>query len=401
MWSMTKQLLLSFGILLFLFTFTALVIIYGKGYQIDFRGGKPEVSGTGLLVVTSNPDGAGVYINDHLTTATNNTINLAPGTYKVKIAKEAYFSWEKTIKVEKEVVAKAEALLFSKTPKLESITDLGVNSPVIDPSNTKIAFTTASQSSKKNGVYILNMNAGPLLTLQGSATQITDDTTDLFSTAKLQWSPDGQNILATITNSSKETIYLLNTSGFNQTPQDVTETVQTILSQWTNTITEKQTSQVVSLKPVLQKFIKDNFSIIAWSPDETKILYTASTSATMPFIITPPLIGSDSTSQERSITQGNIYMYDIKEDRNYPILGSGQQDKEFKLIWLPDSLHLFFVHDKKIDVMEYDGANSTTIYAGPFVDSSVFPWPTIDKFVIVTNLGNNEISPNLYTVSLK
>ncbi len=399
---MNKQLFVSFVILFFLFAATILVIIYGKGYQIDFQKGRPEIAGTGLLVATSNPDGASVYINDHLTTATNNTINLAPGIYKVKIAKEAYFSWEKTIKVEKEVVAKAQALLFSKTPMLEGITDLGVDNTVIDPSSTKIAFTVSSQSTKKNGVYILNMNAGPLLTLQGSATQIADDTTDLFSTAKLQWSPDGQNILATITNDARETKYLLTTNGFNQTPQDVTETIQTILDGWDSQVKLSHDSQIAGLKSNLQKIVNDKFSIIAWSPDETKILYTASTSGTLQPIINPPLIGSDSTPQHRTISKGSIYIYDIKEDKNFLILSSQDQSgKEFKLEWLPDSLHLLFVHDKKIDVLEYDGANETTIYAGPFVDSSVFPWPTVDKFVIVTDLGNNEISPNLYTVSLK
>jgi len=51
--------------------------------------------------------------------------------------------------------------------------------------------------------------------------------------------------------------------------------------------------------------------------------------------------------------------------------------------------------------MEYDGLNKITMWAGPFVDTFVFPWPTGGKFVIVTNLGNETIAPNLYTVSLQ
>ena len=397
---MTKQLFLSLGILLFLFVVTAVVIIYGKGYQIDFRGGKPEVAGTGLLVATSIPDGAAVYINDHLTTATNNTINLPPGTYKVTISKEAYFSWTKTVTVEKEVVTKVQALLFSKTPKLESITSLGVQNPVIDPSNTRIAFTVSSQTSKKNGVYILNMNSGPLLTLQGAATQIADDTADSFSASSLVWSPDGQNLLASITKANRTTTYELTTDGLNQNPQDVTETISTIKTQWDQQISEKQASQIASLKPGLQQFAKENFTVVGWSPDETKILYTASTSANLPIIINPPLIGADSTKEQRNVQEGNIYVYDIKEDKNFLVLDT-KSLSEYKLVWLPDSLHILFVHDKRIDVMDYDGINKTTVYAGPFIDSHVFAWPTIDKFVIVTNLGNTEISPNLYTVGLK
>jgi len=114
------------------------------------------------------------------TTATDNTINLSPNTYDVKIVKEGYFSWEKNLVVKKEVVTKAEALLFPTTPKLESITSTGVENPVLDPSQTKIAYTVSSQSaSTKRGVFVLDMSSRPILTLQGDSTQIADDSSNV------------------------------------------------------------------------------------------------------------------------------------------------------------------------------------------------------------------------------
>src|SRR5207248_3293279 len=151
-------------------------------------------------------------INGHLTTATNNTINLSPGKYKVEILKDGYFPWVKTISVQKEVVSKAEALLFPIYPKLENITVNGVNNQVLDPSGQKIAFTFASQSAVKNGVYILNMNSGPILSLQSAQIQLANDIPDLFSTAKLSWSPDSQNVLATVSAGIRFTTYLLSTN---------------------------------------------------------------------------------------------------------------------------------------------------------------------------------------------
>src|SRR5579872_742148 len=191
------QFFISMGILLFILVGTAVVIIYGKGYHISFNHGRPEIAGTGLLVATSIPDGAQVFVNDHFTTATNNTINLAPGTYTVKITKEGFSQWEKNIVIQKEVVSKAQAWLIPTAPRLESITALGVMSPIVDPSNTKIAFTVASQSAKKNGIYIFNMSTSPILTLQSALTQITDESTGIpFSTATVSWSPDGKSLLA-------------------------------------------------------------------------------------------------------------------------------------------------------------------------------------------------------------
>src|SRR5690348_12777929 len=90
---MKRQIFISLLILLFLGVGTVVAIFYGKGYSLDFTSGKGFLKGTGLLVATSVPDGAQVFINDHLTTATNNTINLPPGEYKVKIFKDGYFPW--------------------------------------------------------------------------------------------------------------------------------------------------------------------------------------------------------------------------------------------------------------------------------------------------------------------
>lgn len=404
---MKKQIIISALILLFLLTGTTLVVFYGRGYRFDFNKTGPNLSGTGLLVATSSPDGAQVIINGHLTTATANTINLAPGTYDVKIVKEGYLSWEKTLVIKNEVVTKADALLFPTAPKLESITNLGAQTPVIDPSRTKIAYTVASQSATKNGIYILDTTARPILTLQSSSSQIINDTINTFSKAKLQWSPDGSELLASIPGEASTTTYLLETNGFNQSPQDVTETMDSVSAAWDKQKTDKESSLTDGLPTTLKTIVTSDFRIIDWSADETKILYVASQSAQLPLIITPRLIGTDSTPEVRIIQKGTIYVYDIKEDRNYKILDSLPNSDSLDIysaspiVWFPDSKHLIYDHSNKIDIMEYDATNQTTVYAGPFVDSYIFPWSDGSRIVILTDLGNPSTAPNLYTVDLK
>ncbi|MGH7246131.1 MAG: PEGA domain-containing protein, partial [Candidatus Levyibacteriota bacterium] len=109
--TMSKQLILGICIFVFLVLITIVVVLYGKGYRFGLDNGRPQVKGTGLLVATSTPDGAQVFIDGHLSTATNNTINLAPGMYDVRITKPGYFDWDKKIRIDAEVVSKAEALL--------------------------------------------------------------------------------------------------------------------------------------------------------------------------------------------------------------------------------------------------------------------------------------------------
>lgn len=395
---MKKKLAFYIATILFLLAATTTIVLYGKGYNFSFTSGKIEISGTGLLAAVSTPDGAGIYINGHLTSATNNTISLAPGEYDVKISKSGYSSWQKKIKIEKEIVTSAYALLIPTAPKLDNITTVGVSNPVLDPTRTKIAYTVSSSDDpRKNGAYILDMGLRPILTLQSSSSQIADDTIDNFSKAQLSWSPDARELAATISAGQAVTTYLLKTS-FNENPQDVTATLASVNLSWQEQQNSQDKSQLLGLKNNLQNLIKENFTILSWSEDETKILYTASRSANLPLIISPPLIGTNSTPETREINKGTVYVYDIREDRNYEI-GNSQRPKS--LSWFADSKHLIYVADGKIQIIDYDGQNKTTIYAGPFIDNYVFSWPDGSKILILTDLGNSNTSPNLYTIGLK
>ncbi|OGH51511.1 MAG: hypothetical protein A3H17_04595 [Candidatus Levybacteria bacterium RIFCSPLOWO2_12_FULL_37_14] len=393
-----KRIIIYVATVVFLITMTIAVILYGKGYNFNFGDGKIGISGTGLLAATSQPDGAGIYINNHLTSATNNTINLPPGEYDVKISKSGYSPWNKKIKIEKEVVSSAYALLIPTAPKLNNVTQMGVSNPVLDPTRTKIAYTVSSlDDPRKNGIYILDMGLRPILTLQSSSSQIVDNTIDNFSKAKLSWSPDAKEIAATISAEPNiATTYLLKTT-FNENPQDVTATLASVNLAWNEQRANQDKSQLLGFKTKLQNLIKENFAILSWSEDETKILYEANKSTNLPLIINPPLIGTNSTPETREINKGAIYAYDIKEDKNFKTMNSNVSS----LNWLADSKHLIYVVDKKIQIMDYDGQNRTTIYAGPFIDDYVFSWPDSSKLLILTDLGNSNTSPNLYTIGLK
>jgi len=63
----------------------------------------------------------------------------------------------------------------------------------------------------------------------------------------------------------------------------------------------------------------------------------ASESASIPLIINPALIGTDSTSQVRDIKKGEVYVYDLKEDRNYLILNylpATATNEQLPLMWV-------------------------------------------------------------------
>lgn len=397
--TVNKQLIFSVVIFLGLVLATILVVLYGKGYRFGIGAGKIEFNGTGLLVAKSIPDGAQVFVDGKLKTATDNTINIAPGEYEVKIKKEGYFEWNKKVKIQTEVVTKAEALLVPTAPKLESITDIGAARPIIDPTLTKVAFIVSSQSATRNGIYVFDMRSNPLLTLQNSSTQIVDDSTDLFSEAEISWSPDGRDLIATISAGRiNPATYLLDTDRANNPPNDITETLSTVNTTWSKIKANKDKAVIDSLPRGVRTVVKSHFSVVSYSPDQNKILYKASRSGELPVIIRPRLIGVNSTEEDRNLEEGTYYVYDIKEDHNYKI---NADNFKGAFSWFTDSKHLIYVKDNELHMIEYDGLNDTVVFAGPFIQNYVFPWPDSTRIVILTNLGNTNITPNLYTISLK
>lgn len=408
--SVKKQLLVPLYIFIFLATVTTLAILYGTGYRLFFEKGQPAISKTGILHVKSIPTGAQVYINGHLDTATEDSINLTPGKYEVTIAKDGYRDWQKDFEIQKEVVQSADARLFPKAPTLQGISTFSVDSVVVDPSGTKLAFKVASQSARKNGVYVFDMTARtfPVLAGQSNSTQVADDTIALFSTADISWSPDGKQLLASVSGKTENIYYLLKSDTLNDKPQDLTLALKNVQDLWKTQLKEKETAQAKSLKPAVRKFAKEQFRILSWSPDENKILYQASSSAEMPVFTKPRLIGNNHLYERRDLEKNSIYVYDIKEDFNTRIVEYKDALCEDSLSscvapfkWFPDSEHLIYVHDKKIEIVEDDGSNMTTIYAGPFIGHHVFPWPDGSKLVILTNLNNQDVPPTLYSVGLK
>ena len=409
-----RQFVLSLFLLFILVSITTGVVLYANGYRFSFSPSSAGISKTGILNASSLPKGAQVYIDGHLTSATDNAINLAPGKYEVTIAKDGYNPWKKDVQIQEQFVSEADAVLFPSAPSLQSISSSGVQAPILDPSGTKLAFRVASQSAVKNGIYILDMNTRsfPVLLTQSNSTQIVTDATDTFSMAQLSWSPDGNQILASIPSpvaSGAASTYLLQANTMNTTPRDVTATLSSITADWQTKLADKKAARLASFSPKVRKMIADTMKIIAFSPDDTKILYEASESATLPVIIQPRRIGNNLLYETRDVKKGSIYVFDLREDLNTKVMDTApestcmdnQPNCISPLTWMPDSDHLLLVQDKKISIVEDDGSNLTLIYAGPFVEPYVYPWPDGTKIVIMTNLNNLATPPPFYTISLR
>ncbi len=385
-------------VLVFLITFLIVAgagtasILYARGYRLGMIQKKVSLIPRGILVVNSDPNGAQVFINGEFETATNNTISLTPATYDVQIRKDGFLSWEKRIKIEKETVTQVDAFLIASAPSLTALTFSGVFNPKPTSDFSKIAYGILpnSDNGERAGLWVLETVNLPL-GFNRDPRQITDG--DLRN-AKWEWSPDGREILL----SSNTGIFLLDTQKYTVQNQrvNVASQIATIKEEWDKKAEKKLNSQLSQLDDQIEKIFIQNAVDIKFSPDENRILYTASGSATIPDDIVKSLPGASTQQQERDIKDGKSYVYDIKEDRNF-----ATGDKGENLYWLPNSLNLIMPKEDKIMIMDYDGTNNQSVFGGGYEFPHAYPSTNSNRVMILTKFGGEDTLPNLYWLSLK
>ncbi|MFA5169791.1 MAG: PEGA domain-containing protein [Candidatus Paceibacterota bacterium] len=121
----TRTLLFIFLVIVFFFVGPS-IIMYSQGYRFDFH--KMKYLETGGIYVKTYPGDADVSIDDDYKNRTSGFSrdlliqNLLPENHTVKIEKEGYYSWQKTLEVKEKTVSEAKyVIMFSKENPFASI----------------------------------------------------------------------------------------------------------------------------------------------------------------------------------------------------------------------------------------------------------------------------------------
>jgi len=416
--------------------FLVLLGIVASTYLISFivRGYRPSIqpSGlgflpTGLLVANSDPKGASVYINNKLSTATDDTISLAPDTYEVKIEKDGFLPWRKTLKIQKEIVVATDAILFRNAPDLKPLTSTGATKPTLSPDGSKIVYSVISASnSSKNGIWILDL-ASALPLNRTNVRQITGPMPDIdWEQTQFIWSPDNKQIILIVKQQNADgkkeisNAFLIPTD--KNTPSaeltDVLIRLPIILAEWQ---AEQDLDLQIRLK-ILPKELIDiatsSAKMIRFSASGKRFFYLAEKEATIPDNLIPHPPARSTQPEQRRLEPGNIYVYDIEQDINFLIgsaknLGIVKQEidpdldldlsryQNDNVYWLTDQ-HLVFIdkENNQVKTIEFDHTNQQTIYSGPFNNGFVFPSPSSKSLIVLTSLRPD--SPgNLYEIRVR
>lgn len=396
----SKRFLITILTILFIGIVAVFAIYFSKGYT--FSTSEKKLSGTGIISVTSTPDGASVYVDGHLTTATNATLSqLSPKTYEIKLVKEGFITWEKTIEVKEGLVSEIKATLFPALPTIYPLTFNGVMNPILSPDSQKLAFavplTSDQRTRQRGGIWVWTMSSQPLsLNRSAEPHQVVVSNTELdFSKAIFRWSPDSKQLLITMQQGSiagdaglRNFLVNFDSQTSNADLKDITPQVNNIIKGWEEDKLVKDNARLALISNLKIRQIASESATLNWSPDESKIITGG--------------IKEQITPAKQRITPSSMVL--LKGYKVYDLLTNKDYDlpEARAYVWLPDSRHVILVLEDKISICEFDGSNASVIFAGKFNDADVFPWSDSSRLMVLTTFNTPTASiPNLFGVNLK
>lgn len=425
---------------LFLLTLIVL-ILYARGYRLDVQN--TQITPRGIMAVTSSPKSAKIIVDGVLKGVTDSTIYLPPGTFVVRVVKDGYLPWSKTVKVQGEIVQSVDATLYPVNASLTPLTNIGVEHAEVFGIDAKkiLLFSSVSQGNEINiepsptppiaeentpGIFIYDpriqaVSIFPTLVQIARYSDIIgyirpSDTAVIFSPdfdqlilfvgigedSGTQTSPTSQYDTVYSIPSTFSHAYLLNTNEMNTSLLDVTDSVSALTDAWSLIKQSTIASVLDGYHDTVRQFLTSNVRIIDISADRTRILYEATASATLKPVLKKPLIGANQTEQVRTVNPAYMYVYDVREDRNYQILDSNDSDQQHALpLFHPNSKNIILDERNAIGVVDYDGLNRQKLYSGPY-DKQFFSITADGRVLILTKFNQGDVSGyDLYSLGIR
>ena len=391
--------LFTLGIAAIILIAGTVAIFWARGFKPDFKNG--GIQRTGLIVASSTPTGAHVYLDDRLTSATDTNIAfLTPKTYKVKIQKDGYTTWEKDIEIKADLAVEIKALLFPTAPEIKPLTITGAASPILSPDGAKIVYGVAGA---QGGLYTLPMDNRPFPFRQGARLLAKNQGFFDFSQAKFFWSPESKQLIARFSDTQGNPVsnILVDSDKTEQDIRDVSGSLLATLTDWQNQIITHAQTQALTVPDSIKQATTE--AVMSQSdkskPEVPKQTDSTLSTLTLNYFPTGLVFSPDEDKVLYKNGKGDYKVYDLKLKKAYTLPNFADF---INLSWFPDGNHLVIAQKDQISIIESDGTNKMAVYSGKFENGFVFAHPSGSRLIILSTIAQPDgTSPNLYSINLK
>jgi len=188
-----RRLIYLFFILVFLII-APILVMYTSGYRYNLQKGKIEQ--VGVLSINILPKDAQIFLNDDLMGKERplRLPSLRPNYYQIKVTKDNYYPWQKTLEVKSQASTLAFDIVLFKNSAPVILADTNIKTFTLSPKADAVAI------ANNEGVLIKNLN---------NETKKLIWATNGNGIEKITWSKDAKNLLI----KKDSQFFVLNTNG--------------------------------------------------------------------------------------------------------------------------------------------------------------------------------------------
>lgn len=188
----------------------AIIYLYSSGYRIDLL--KREISITGVITVQSDPSGAEMSVDGENIGKTPRSHVLRVGEYEISLKKENYNEWKKKIKVvEGKSTPISPFLVYDTIANKEQWKSEGLIEKIWTSQTRDSVVFLQKDSNASYSLWEYSINS-PLWDFSTNPSKILTLGSNKISVIL---SPNGQEILLTITETKTTSYYILKTQQLN------------------------------------------------------------------------------------------------------------------------------------------------------------------------------------------
>ncbi len=439
----TRRLLFFISLITFLIASPS-VIMYSLGYKLNLKTFKIEK--TGGVFVNIDYQNYKIFIDNTLKKNVSKPLfaqrgvlipNLIPRTYNIKISKDGYKSWEKTLKIESGIVTEIKNIFLLPKNLSAFLLDSDVSDFTLSDSKENLAYIkenylislniknnkqtevklpkkSGNQKNKildkslnKNSIYLVNTNSILKIDLKTEKITILKNP-KMEKYLKIQPNPKNSNYLFVLSNKNilykldaeneQKSILAKNISNFYVTGESVIYTTKNPVNFYKRKIGEDKITQI-TFSPI--KNFSENSKILVRFDDPVALLndnkelllfdYSSEKFKKFAENITDVKISGDFS---KMIYRNDHEIYVYYFEASYPRKKAGDKDllgryskKIQDASWFDfDNQHISLTINDKVNVLELDGRNKRNF-------EEIMPYP--EKFTY------NDYDKNIYLLKDK
>lgn len=190
-----RRLYVGYGLMSIVIAISTVILVYlGSGYYVDKTG---DLIQNGQILVSSEPEGASIYLNDNLQkTKTTGKLVVPSGAHNISVRKEGYREWNKKVALDGGSIQRLDYILLVPENIVSSITQTFAETPTQITQSLDRRYVSFIFAERPNAVLLYDLVKPEQPAIEISLPQnLLKNPAVAANFSLIEWSDDNKHML--------------------------------------------------------------------------------------------------------------------------------------------------------------------------------------------------------------